>query len=170
MPSRRPTAPRQDRRPDAPHPGGAHPDGARRGRPQPTPEQARAATRPVMWFSLVLLTAVVVPMMGVRWPLPLVSGALALAALVVGVYALVRVWRAGVRGAIVPTLAISLVLAAYLLVSAVVQAAMWPAYAAYADCTDRALTVQAERACRAELEDAVTDRILGQEAPAADRS
>jgi hypothetical protein len=130
-------------------------------RTPPTPEQTRAATRPAMWFSLLLLLALVLPLTDLRWPLPLVSGALALAAVVLGVYALVRVVRARVRGAIRPVLVLSLLLAVYLVVTSVVQALLWPAYEQYSDCRDRALTLQAERTCVAELEDAVAERILG---------
>lgn len=133
------------------------------GRPrrEPTPEEARAATRPVLWFSLLLLVAVLLPLTGAPWPLPLFSGVLAVAALGLGVYAFVRIKRTGVRGAVVPVLILSLVLATYLALSSVVQLLLWPAYSAYAECTDRAVTVQAGRACVSELEDAIRDRFLG---------
>ncbi|MEE6274230.1 hypothetical protein [Georgenia wangjunii] len=152
---------RDDERP-TPARGAAPPDtGAPGKRRPPTPEEARSATRPVMWFSLLLLGALLFPLLTLPWPLSLGSGVLALAALGVGVYALVKVIRVRVGGIILPVLIVSLLFAVYLVVSAVVQAILWEEYAAFQECADRALTVQAERACTDGLEDAVRGRLLG---------
>jgi hypothetical protein len=150
---------REDKRP-APAPSAPGP-GASGKRGAATPEETRSATRLVMWFSVLLLAAILFPALSFPWPFSLGSGVLALGALGLGIYALVRVIRVRVGGIILPVLVLSLLFAVYLVVSAVVQAILWEEYAAFQECADRALTVQAERACADGLEDAVRGRLLG---------
>lgn len=152
---------RHDERP-APAPAPQAPgSGSTDRRRRPTPEEARSASRPVMWFSVLLLAALLFPTLTPPWPLALLSGVLALAALALGIYALVKTIRVRLGGVILPVLIVSLLFAVYLVVSSVAQVILWDEYAAYQECTDRALTVQAERACAGTLEDAVRGRILG---------
>lgn len=118
-------------------------------------EQVRAATRPVMWFSVVLLIALWLSVSRQPWPLPLFPGVLALVGLVLGIVGLVRMHRARIGGATRVLVVLGLGLAAAMVLLAGVQAVMWPVYAELHACMDRALTVQAEGTCLTSFEGSV---------------
>lgn len=119
----------------------------------PGEQQVRAATRPVMWFSVVLLAALWLSLTRSPWPLPLVPGLLALAAIVLGIVGLVRMRRARMGGAMTVLVVLGLGLAATMALLTSVQAILWPLYADFYDCLDRALTHRAEDACVTRLEE-----------------
>ena len=121
-------------------------------RARPGEQETRAATRPVMWFSLVLLAALWLSVTRPPWPLPLVPGLLALAAVVLGVLALVRMRRARLGGVMTVLVVVGMGIAAAMVFTTSVQALLWPVYADFYACLDRALTHRAQDACLTELE------------------
>ncbi|MEE6280694.1 hypothetical protein [Georgenia sunbinii] len=129
--------------------------------PPPDPEAVRAVTRPVMWFSGLLLAGLWFSATAPPWPLPLLTGVLALAAIVLGIRGLVRMRRARIGGAMLVLVILGLLLAAAMVLISAMQAVMWPVYAELHACLDRAITVRAERACTAELEGNVQDWVWG---------
>lgn len=134
--------------------------------PQPAPgtppdEATRRATRSVMWFSGLLLAGLWFSATAPPWPMPLLTGVLALAALVMGVRALLQMRRGSVGGAMLVLLIMGMLLAALLVLVSTLQAIMWPVYAELHDCLDRALTVRAERACMTELEGNLQEWVWG---------
>lgn len=124
------------------------------------PERVRAASRPVLWFSVVLLAALWLSLTRPSWPLPLVPGLLALLAIVLGIVGLVRMrgTRPGRRTVVL--LVIGLVVAVAMVLLAAVQAALWPVYADFHACLDRALTHRAEAGCLADLEQRAQSLLL----------
>jgi len=119
----------------------------------PSEEQTRAANRPVLWFSLVMLAALWLSVTQPPWPLPLVPGLLALLAIVLGIVGLVRMRRARTGGAMTVLIIIGLVIAGGMVFLTGVQALLWPVYSDFYACMDRALTHQAQAACLTELEE-----------------
>ncbi len=126
----------------------------------PDEEQQRAATRPVLWFSVVLLVGLWLSITQPPWPLPLVPGLLALLAIVLGVVGLVRMRRAKVGGAMTVLVVVGLGIAAAMVFLTAVQALMWPVYADFYACLDRALTHRAQDACLTELEQRAQTMLL----------
>ena len=122
---------------------------------EPDPELARRATRRVLHFGLLLLAVIVVSTMPFPWQA--VSLALALGAIVVGIRALVAVWRARVRGALVPALAIGVGLAGMLALQMVATLATWDIAIAHQRCLDGAITVSASNRCEAERQQALDE-------------
>ena len=94
-------------------------------------------------------------------PFPWQVGALlfAVVALVIGIRALIAVWRAGVRGALVPVLAAGLFFAAMLSVSLTMMLALWPIQVENQQCLRDAVTISARDACAEQLQDALDERI-----------
>ena len=115
-------------------------------------ERTRAASRTVMWFALVLLAALWLSVVRVPWPLPLVPGVLGLAAVVLGVLALVRMRGARLGASMTVLVVVGMVIAAGLALLTSVQAFLWPVYSDFYSCLDRALTHQAQDTCFSELE------------------
>lgn len=126
----------------------------------PAEEQTRAATRPVLWFSVLLLAALWFSVLNPPWPMPLLSGVLALAAIVLGVIALRRIRRARVGGMMTVLVVFGMVLAAAMVLLTGAQAIMWPVYADFYACVERALTHQAERQCLSGLENAAQNQFF----------
>lgn len=127
----------------------------------PEEDRTRAATRPVLWFSLTLLAALWLSVLNPPWPLPLLSGVFALVAIGLAVVALRRMRRARVGGALLTVLMVlGLLLAVAMVFLAAVQAVMWPVYADFYACLERALTHQAQRGCLADLENAAQNQLL----------
>lgn len=125
------------------------------------PEAVRRATRLVMWFSGLLLAALWFSASSPPWPMPLLTGVVAVVAIVIGIRAIIAMRRAKMGGAMLVLLVVGLLLAGALVFFSVVQAAMWPVYADLQDCLDRAITSRAERACVADLETNVQDWFWG---------
>ena len=174
-----PQPPEEGARPDAPVPPGAGPTpdaplpppppgwpaphAPAAGRPpappepaEPDPELARQATRRVLHFGLLLLSVIVVSTMPFPWQA--VSLALALGAIVVGIRALVAVWRARVRGALVPALGIGVGLSAMLALQMVSTLITWDVALAHQQCLDGAITVSAEKRCDVERTHALEEK------------
>ena len=149
-PQVRPPQPRP-RTPGTPPPGpgaGREADGARVG-----------ALRWVRRFGLLLLVAMGLGLVALPWPWPLLSGVLCLAALVLGIVALVKVRRSKVRGAMTPVLVVGLVLAAVMGTTSLSQVVFWREYGAYSQCIGSAITEQARDACGARLDQSLDDRL-----------
>ncbi|WP_413452225.1 hypothetical protein AA0Y32_11885 [Georgenia phoenicis] len=126
----------------------------------PDEAAARAATRPVLWFCVVLLAGLWLSLTRAPWPLPLVPGLLALVAIVLGAVGLVRMRRARMGGALLVLVVVGLGIAAAMVVLTGVQAALWPVYADFHACLDRALTHRAEAACLSGLEERAQRMLL----------
>ncbi|MBI9114151.1 hypothetical protein [Sanguibacter suaedae] len=131
--------------------------GGRPGRPprRPVdPEAARQGTRLVLWFGLLMLAS----LLATALPLPWRLGGLAVvgAAVVLGVRALRRTWRAGVRGTM--TFALSAGLVATLGLGATILAVIpvWDVETERQDCMDRAITLTARSSCQKAYDDAIT--------------
>ena len=127
------------------------------------PEQTDAdRARAMGWvraFGATLLLGVGLGVVALPWPYPLLSGVLCLAALVLGVVALARLRRARAGRALRPALVAALVLAGVLSATSLTQAVFWDEYDRYARCVRSALTGQAQDRCRAQLENALDERL-----------
>ncbi len=110
----------------------------------------------MLHFGLLLLAVIVVSTMPFPWQA--VSLALALGAIVVGVRALVAVWRARVRGALVPALGIGVGLSAMLALQMVSTLVTWDVALAHQQCLDGAITVSAEKRCDVERTHALEEK------------
>lgn len=126
-------------------------------RPAPDPEAVRAASRRVLHFGLLMLASLVTASLALPWQ---AAGlAFALAAVVMGARAMRAVWRAGLRGALVPVLAIGLAFAAMLSASLATMLVLWPVQVERQDCLRDALTISAREACEQQFQDALTERL-----------
>lgn len=140
--------------PPAPRPPAAPPE------PPPVdPEASRLATRRVLHFGLLLLLVIVLSTLPFPWQLA--SLAAAVAAVVVGVRALVASWRARVRGALVPALAIGVGLAVMLSFQMVAMLVTWDVAMAHQECLDGAITVSAQDRCESARLQSIEDRLGG---------
>ena len=139
------------------YPGGPGGPGGKVPPRPPDPVAVREASRRVLHFGLLMLTSLVTASL----PFPWQAAALvfAVAALVIGVRALVAVWRAGLRGALVPVLAIGLFFAAMLSASLTMMLALWPIQVENQQCLRDALTISAREACAEELQDSLDEVI-----------
>ncbi|WP_435738852.1 hypothetical protein V5D56_09945 [Cellulosimicrobium sp. PMB13] len=134
--------------PGAPPPPAPGPVPPPRPTPEPEPvdpESARLATRRVLHFGLLLLLVIVLSTLPFPWQM--VSLAVAVAAIVAGVRALVATWRARVRGALVPALAIGVGLAVLLTFQLVGVLVTWDVAMEHQRCLDGAITVGAADRC-----------------------
>ncbi|WP_127126656.1 hypothetical protein [Georgenia sp. SYP-B2076] len=151
-PQPRPGATRTPR----PAPGAPGPDGPGTGRPDAA---QRDALRSVRRFGLLLLVAMALGLLTLPWPWPLLSGVLCLAALALGIVALVKVRTARIRGAMTTVLAVGLVVAAVMGMATLSQAVLWREYGAYTECAQAAITEQGRDACTSRLERSLDDRL-----------
>ncbi len=138
---------------EQPGPGRGHP---RPERPQPSPEQLAATSRSVLRFGLLMLVAVLVMQMDLPWQMA--SLGFAVAALVVGVRALVRVIRHRQRGGIVVLLVFGLSLSGMLAVTSLSSLALWNEQMQRQECLRSALTVTAHERCEREFQQALEER------------
>jgi len=123
-------------------------------------EAAQAnALRWVRIFGLTLVVALGLGLVSLPWPWLLLPGVLCVAALVVGIVALVKVRGAKVRGSVTPVLVVGLVLAAFMSLAASGQVVLWREYGAYSECMAGAITQQAKDSCIAQLQHALDDRM-----------
>lgn len=106
-----------------------------------------------------MVAALGLGLLSLPWPWALLPGLLCLAALVLGIVALVKVRSAKVRGAVTPVLVVGLVLAAFLTLAASGQVVLWREYSAYTQCMEGALTEQAKDSCVAQLERSLDERM-----------
>ncbi|WP_024287077.1 hypothetical protein [Cellulomonas sp. KRMCY2] len=180
-PAGSPDTPADGARPDVRHPGGGtgpdarHPGGEQRpdvrqpGGPDSAPqrpadpEAVRAASRQVMHFGLLILATLLTASLTLPWQAAAL--AFAIGAIVVGIRAIRTVWRAGMRGTLVPVLAVGLALAALMSLSLVTMLALWPLQVDRQDCLRGALTISVREGCETAFQDALTARLeqaLGQ--------
>ncbi len=113
----------------------------------PDPELAARALRLTRLFGVLVVSSVLVATL----PLPWQASALvfALAALVVGVWALVVSSRARSRG-VTPMIGVGVVIALSWSLLLAVQLAVWPVSQAKQECLQGALTITAKNACNAQ--------------------
>ncbi len=121
------------------------------------PEQVRLASRQVVHFGVLMLATLLVAPLGL--PGQVASLVLGLASLVVGVRALRAVWRAGVRGALVPVLAVGLGFALVMVVSFATMLALWPLQEELRRCLDGALTISAQEQCQDDFQRGLQERL-----------
>lgn len=134
-------------------PGGHGP--AQPPRPPVDPEAARAASRRVLHFGLLMLATLLTSTLPLPWQVATLG--FAVLALVVGVRALVQVWRSGLRGALVSVLAVGLAFAAMLAASTAGLIALWPVQMERQECLQGALTISATERCESDYRDALDD-------------
>ncbi|NCT89588.1 hypothetical protein GXB85_01270 [Cellulomonas sp. APG4] len=156
------------RRHPAPVEGGPGPRGpGPQPRPPVDPEAARAASRRVLHFGLLMLATLLTSTLPLPWQVATLV--FAVLAFVVGVRALVQVWRSGLRGALVSVLAVGLAFAALLAASTAGLIALWPVQMERQECLQDALTISATEKCESDYRDALDallERARGGLAPA----
>lgn len=142
--------------PPAPHPQVAAP---RVGpdRTPPDPEQVARAQRLTRLFGVLVLSSVLVATLPLPWQAAAV--AFAIAALVVGVWALVVSIRGHARG-LSPMIGVGVVIALFWSLLLSVQLALWPAVQDKQECLQGALTITAQNACAAQYDKDLKD-LLG---------
>ena len=144
-------------------PGGTRPAPRHPGRPDSRPqrpadpEAIRAASRQALHFGLLILATLLTASLTLPWQAAAL--AFAIAAIVVGVRAIRTVWRAGLRGTLVPVLAVGLALAALMSLSLVTMLVLWPLQVERQDCLRDALTISAREGCETAFQDALTERL-----------
>lgn len=121
------------------------------------PQAVRRASRQVMHFGLLMLATLLVAPLGL--PGQVASLLLGIAAVVVGIRALRSVWRAGVRGALVPVLAVGLGFAVVMVISFATMLALWPLQEELRRCLDGALTIAAQEQCQDDFQDRLQDQL-----------
>lgn len=122
-------------------------------RPAPDPEAVRGASRQIMHFGLLFLATLLVSSLTLPWQAA--SVLFALATIVAGIRALRSVWAAGLRGALVPMLAVGIGAALMLTLATVGMVALWPIQMEHQKCVQSALTISATEQC----ESAYTSRL-----------
>ncbi|WP_291798721.1 MULTISPECIES: hypothetical protein [Brevibacterium] len=135
------------------------------GTPEPTGPQKRAVKLGLV-LTLLLAGAVLTSLL----PLPfvIVSGVLAVAAIVCAVMSIVAGVRAGNAAQAIVTGVIGILVAGYVLVSAASTAAIWPLRQEFEDCVSHALTEQAQATCQNDYSSGVADwfeKLTGQPLP-----
>lgn len=121
--------------------------------PRPSPEQARTASRRT--FAAVACTVGVLLVTAFPLPWPALGLPLSLAALVLVVRAFIVVRAARLERALVPVLAMTMVIALFYVLYSSTILATWPLHQERQECLARALTVSARDACNAEFQDAL---------------
>ena len=123
----------------------------------PDPDDVREASRRVLHFALLMLVA----LLTASRPLPWQAASLVfvVAAVVVGIRALVLVRRSRIKGAIVPVLAVGLVFAAAMATSLTLLLAMWPLQREREQCLRDALTISSREACEQTFNERVEESL-----------
>lgn len=123
------------------------------------PEAVRRASRQVMHFGLLVLATIVVAPLAL--PGQVASLLLAVAAVVVGIRALLAVVRAGMRGVLVPLLGLGLGFALIMVLSLATMLALWPLQEELRRCLGDALTISAKEQCQDDFQQRLQDRLGG---------
>lgn len=113
-------------------------------------------SRAVLVFGLLMLGAVLTAQIDLPWQL--ISPLLTIGAIVIGVRALITVFRQRLGGVIVVLLIGGLVLTGLLLLSSVGNLAMWDAQMERQQCLRSALTISAQDRCEQAYSEAVAER------------
>ena len=124
-------------------------------RPPVDPDAARVATRSVLHFGLLMLATLVTTTIALPWRL--VSIAIALLALVVGIRALRRIWRAGLRGFLVVAMSAGLVMTFALALTNLAVIPVWQIEMDHQSCLDQAITLSATSTCESDYRTAITE-------------
>lgn len=149
-------APRAYGAPEWPPPA-QRPENAVAAQPEPPdPEAVALATKHARLFGVLILSSVLVGTLPLPWQAA--SLVFALAAIVVGAWALVAAVRSRGRG-LVPMLAVGSVLALVWTLYLSVQLTLWPVQQARQECLQRALTISATNACESQYEQEVRTRL-----------
>ncbi|WP_146900108.1 hypothetical protein [Cellulomonas aerilata] len=124
----------------------------------------RATSRRLLHFGVLLLAAVLTSTL----PLPWQAGSLAfvVAAIVVGIRAFVQAWRGGIRGAILPMLALGVASAGLVALTVLSLLVVWPQQMQRQDCLAGAVTIAATERCEADFRRAVESRLDPGRSPA----
>ena len=124
-------------------------------RPRVDPDAARQATRSVMHFGLIMLASLLTTSLALPWRL--VSVAIGLLALVVGIRGLRRIWRAGLRGFIVVAMSAGVVMTFALALTTLAVIPVWQIEMDRQSCLDEAITIAASTACETDYTTAITE-------------
>lgn len=119
------------------------------------PETARAASRRILHFGLLMIAGVITSTLPL--PLQVASIAFLLGAVVVGVLALRAVWRSGLRGALPLVLGAGVAISALMALSMTALLAVWPVQMERQDCLRHALTISARETCEERFQESLDD-------------
>lgn len=122
--------------------------------PPVDPDAARQATRSVMHFGLLMLATLLTSSLAVPWRL--VSVALALVAIVVGVRTLRRIWRAGLRGFLLVAMSAGMIMTAALALTTLAVIPVWQIEMDRQSCLAGAITISATTTCESDYRTAIT--------------
>lgn len=144
-----PKAGRNVQRPQIPGP----PTPQRTPRPprEVDPELAQLGRRRLLHFASLMLLGLLSSNLPLPWQI--IATVSFLAAIIAGVRALIALWKAHVRGAVLPMLVMGLSMSGILLASSVTLLALWPVQMERQDCLHRAITVAAQEQCETAFED-----------------
>jgi hypothetical protein len=126
-------------------------------RPEPDPAAARATSRRILHFGVLLLAAVLTSTLPLPWQAA--SLVFVLTALVVGIRALVLAWRGGVRGAVLPMLGLGLASAGLVAVTVLSLLVIWPQQLERQNCLAGAVTIAATERCEAQFRRSLEERL-----------
>ncbi|MBG6182904.1 hypothetical protein IWX65_000851 [Arthrobacter sp. CAN_A214] len=125
--------------------GGGGPTKADDGGPQRPGDPPKGTHSLLTWFMAALLAALIGSSLMLPWKvLGLVFG---IAALVLGIVALVRTGRTKLPGLVRVSTIAGLAAALFLVIGTGASVLLWPITETYEDCMGTALTIQAERTC-----------------------
>ena len=108
-----------------------------------------------MHFGLLMLASLLTSSLALPWRF--VSVAIALVALVVGILALRRIWRAGLRGFLVVALSAGVVMTFALALTTLAVIPVWQIEMDRQSCLNEAITVSARTTCEADYQTAITN-------------
>ena len=108
-----------------------------------------------MHFGLLMLATLLTSTIALPWRL--VSLAIGLLALVVGIRALRRVWRAGLRGFLVVALSAGVVMTFALALTTLAVIPVWQIEMDRQTCLNEAITISATSTCESDYQTAITE-------------
>lgn len=115
------------------------------------PKLAQLGRRRLLHFASLMLLGLLSSNLPLPWQV--IATIAFLAALITGVRALITLWKAHVRGAVLPMITMGLVISGILLASSVTLLALWPLQMERQTCLHRAITVSAQEQCETAFED-----------------
>lgn len=119
------------------------------------PELAQLGRRRLLHFASLMLVGLLSSNLPLPWQI--IATLAFITALITGVRALITLWKAHVRGAVLPMTAMGLVITGILLASSVTLLALWPLQMERQQCLHRAITVSAQEKCESAFEDGLKD-------------
>lgn len=115
------------------------------GKPKPTKEQSRSAAGFLRMFAALLIATLFTSNLALPWKL--VPLALGVAAVVVGIIALVKQVRYGLRPFVRVATSVGLATAVFMTIGLAAMVSLWPMTQKYESCMDSALTLKAQEGC-----------------------